>query len=182
MKRDRTLIIIGLGSLLCIMAVAFAAFSTSLNISSTAGITSTWNVAFDTSKTSGTGVVSTSGTATGGTISYGNSGQSATISSTGLVKPGDSVTYTLTIKNTGSLAAKLGTPTLTGTSCSVSGLTCTSSSGNIKFTVTAPSNTSLPATTGSTTMTVKAEFVNKTVTSSSPESASISVSVSATQA
>lgn len=182
MKRmDRSLLIVFLITVLGIMAVAFAAFSTQLTINGSANITSTWNVGFDTTKTSGTGVVSTAGTATGGTISYTDA-QHASISSTGLVKPGDSATYTLTIKNTGSIAATLGTPTISGTSCTVNGLMCTSASGNIKFTVTAPANSSLAASTGSTTMTVKAEYVNRTVTYATTETASITVSLNATQA
>ncbi len=180
-QKNKSILIGGLIAIVLIMAVGYAAFSTALTISSTANVTASWNVAFDSTKTSGTGVVSTSGSATGGTISYSNNNQTATISQTGLTKPGDSATYTLTIKNTGTIAATLGTPTVTGTSCTVSGLTCTSSSGHIKFTVTAPASSSLAASTGTTTMTVKAEYPNTTVSSSSTESASISVSLTATQ-
>ncbi|MBR2833301.1 MAG: hypothetical protein IKE75_02595 [Bacilli bacterium] len=180
-RNNKNVLIGGLLAIVLVMAVGFAAFSTQLNITSTAGITSSWNVQFDTTKTSGTGVVATTGTATGGTISYSD-GQHATISSTGLVKPGDSATYTLTIKNTGSIAATLGTPTVTGSSCTVSGLTCTTTSGNLKFTVTAPASSSLVASTGTTTMTVKAEYVNKAVSTASTETASITVTLTATQA
>ena len=180
-KTNKNLIIGMLLAIVVVMGVAYAAFSTTLTISSTANVSSSWNVAFDTTKTSGTGVVSTAGSATGGTISYSNNGQTATISATGLTKPGDSATYTLTIKNTGSIKAALGTPVLTGTSCTVSGLTCTSTSGHIKFTVTSPASSTLAASTGTTTMTVKAEFPDTAVSSSTTETASISVSLTATQ-
>ena len=179
-RKNKSTLIAGLLAAIVLMAVGYAAFSTTLTISSTANVSSSWNVAFDTTKTSGTGVVTTAGSATGGTISYSNNGQTATISETGLTKPGDSATYTLTIKNTGSIKAALGTPVLTGTSCEVSGLTCSSSSGHIKFTVSSPASSTLAAG-ASTTMTVKAEFPNTAVSSSTTETASISVSLTATQ-
>lgn len=173
-----------IGALLAIvvvMAVGYAAFASQLNINGTASVTSSWNVAFDTTKTSA--VTPTSGlsgaTAPTGTISFGNS-QTATVSAN-LNQPGDKVVFTLTIKNTGTLKAKLGAPTLTGTSCTVNGLTCTSTSGHIKFTVTNPVSTSLAAGTGTTTMTVTAEYPNTAVTNASTETASLKVSLNATQ-
>ena len=180
-SQNKNVLIGGLLAIVLVMAVGYAAFSTSLNITGSAGITSSWNVAFDTTKTSGANVVATSGTASGGTISYSD-GQHASISSTGLVKPGDSATYTLTILNTGSLPATLGALTITGTGCTVSGNECTTSSGHLKFTVSNPSTSSLAATEGSATMTVKAEYVNEAVSSASTENASIEVSFTATQA
>ncbi|MBR2832930.1 MAG: hypothetical protein IKE75_00565 [Bacilli bacterium] len=179
-SKKKNILIGGLLAIVLVMAVGYAAFATTLNISGSASISSSWNVHFDTTKTSGTGVVATTGTATGGTISYSD-GQHATISSTGLVAPGDSATYTLTILNTGSLPATLGAITLSGTSCTVSGLTCTSTSGNIKFTVTNPSPTALPATSGSATMTVKAEYVDQDVTEATSETASIQITFTASQ-
>lgn len=178
-NKSKNILIGGLLVIVLLITVAFAAFSTSLNITGNASITSSWNVGFDTTKQSGSGVIATTGTATAGSITYANA-QSASFSPS-FVKPGDSVTYTLTIKNTGTLAASLGTPTLTSSTCTVSGLTCTTSSGHIKFTVTAPASSSLAAS-GTTTMTVKAEFVNAAVSSSTTESATLTVSVVATQA
>lgn len=179
-----------IGALICIvviMAVAYAAFAQTLRISGSASINSNWNVAFDTSKTSSTsGVIAkttgfSGGTAPDATLSYGGNGQSATISAT-LRQPGDKVVFTLTIKNTGTIAAKLGTPSVSGTNCSTSGLTCTTSSGHIKFTVGNPASSSLAASTGTTTITVTAEFPNTTVSSSTTENASITVTLNATQA
>lgn len=180
-SKKKNILIGGLLAIVLVMAVGYAAFATTLNINGSASISSSWNVHFDTTKTSGSTVVSTTGTATGGTISYSD-GQHATISSTDLVKPGDSATYTLTILNEGSLNATLGALTITGTGCTVSGNTCTSTSGNIQFTVTNPTPTSLVATTGTATMTVKAEYVNREVTTATTETASIEVSFTASQA
>lgn len=180
--KNKNLVIIGLLSALLVMVVGYAAFSTQLNINGTANITSSWNVAFDTTKTNT--YVPTAGISGGetptGSISY-SGGQSATITAN-LQQPGDKVVFTLTIQNTGSLAANLGTPSLSGTSCTVSGLTCTSTSGHIKFTVTNPASTTLPASTGTTTMTVTAEYPDTTVSSSSAESAKLTITLNATQA
>lgn len=172
---------------LVVMAVAYAAFSTALTINGTATINSSWNVHFDTTKTSGTGVINpTTGaggsTAPSGTVSY-TDGQHASVSAT-LRQPGDKVVFTLTIKNEGSLKATLGAPSATaGEATNCSGLICTSSAGHIKFTVGSPLSSTLNATNGSTTMQVTAEFVDTAVTSlSSGEGASIVVSITATQA
>ena len=178
--QNKNILIGGLLAIVLVMAVGYAAFATQLNITSSAEISSSWNVHFDTTKTSGAQVVSTHGTATGGTISY-TDGQHAVISNTGLVAPGDYAIYTLTILNEGSLPATLGALTITGTNCTVSSLTCSTTSGNIKFTVTNPSPTALVATTGTATMTVKAEYVDRAVSSATTESASIEVTFTATQ-
>ncbi len=172
---------------LVVMAVAYAAFSTALTINGTATIKSSWNVAFDTTKTTGTGVITpttgkSGGTAPTGTISFAD-GQNATVSAN-LYQPGDKVVFTLTIKNTGSLDATLGAPTVTAVSgCTVSAKTCTSTNGYLKFTVSNPASTSLEKTSGTTTMTVTAEFPDVAVSSlSANQSASIRVSLTATQA
>ena len=187
--KNKSILIIGLIAVIILMVVGYAAFSTALTISSSANITSTWNVAFDKTKTSGSSVINpTTGvggtTAPTGTVSYNASGQTATVTAS-LHQPGDKVVFTLTIKNTGSLAATLGNASLSGASgCTISSLTCTSSNGNIKFTATNPASSSLAASTGSTTMTVTAEFVNKSGgnTYNATETASVSVNVTATQA
>ena len=188
-RNSKNYLIVGLFAVMIMMVVGYAALSTTLTIGSSASVSSTWNVAFDTTKTSGTSVISpTTGaggtTAPTGSVSYANSGQSATVTAN-LHQPGDSVTFTLTIKNTGTIAATLGNATLSNASgCTISTRTCTSSNGNIKFTVSNPASTSLAASTGSTTMTVKAEYVNKSGgnTYNATETASVTVNVTATQA
>ncbi len=179
--RNKNILIGGLMAIVVVMAVGYAAFATQLNVNGTANITSSWKVAFDTTKTSAytatTGL--TGATAPTGTITFGND-QTATLVAN-LNQPGDKIVFTLTVKNTGTLKAKLGAPTLTGTSCTVNGLTCTSTSGHIKFTVTNPSPTSLAAKTGTSTITVTAEYPNTTISSASTESASLKVSLNASQ-
>ena len=190
-RKNKSTLIAGLLAAIVLMAVGYAAFSTTLTIGSSASVSSTWNVAFDTTKTSGTSVITpTTGaggsTAPTGTVSYGNNGQSATVTAA-LHQPGDKVVFTLTIKNTGTINATLGSASLTNaTGCTVnnSTRTCESTNGNIKFTAANPASTSLAASTGKTTMTVTAEFVNKSGgnTYNASESASVTVNVTATQA
>ena len=187
--RNKSALIGGLLAIIVLMAVGYAAFSSALTIGSSANVSSTWNVAFDTTMTSGTSVIApTTGaggtTAPSGTVSYGNNGQSATVTAS-LHQPGDKVVFTLTIKNTGTINATLGSASLSNASgCKISSLTCTSTNGNIMFTATNPKSTSLAASTGTTTMTVTAEFVNKSGgnTYSASETASVTVNVTATQA
>ena len=94
-------IIIGvLLAAVAIMAVGYAALAQTLKINGTASITSTWNVAI-------TGI--TEGTPTGSAtnaedVSY--DGTSATFN-VNLVKPGDKMVYEITVKNSGTLNAKL---------------------------------------------------------------------------
>ena len=186
MKRNKNMLIFSLLGVLVIMSIAYAAFSTALSISSSATINTSWNVGFDTTKTSGTGVIAvTTGksgaTAPTGSISFTDA-QHATITTT-LNQPGDKVVYTFTIKNTGSLNATLTGASLSGASgCSINGKVCTSSNGYLKITATNPASTSLVASTGSTTMTVTVEFTGTVSNLSSGQTASVTVGITATQA
>jgi len=93
--KDKGILTIMLCTVVVIMAVAYAAFSTTLTINGTASISSTWEVGFEqeSSSCSDGSVVSVTGTL-------------ATLA-VELESPGDSVTCTLTVKNTGTLDAKL---------------------------------------------------------------------------
>lgn len=93
--KEKGLLISMLCVVVIVMAVAFAAFSTNLQINGTASIASTWNVAFDGNNSS---------CSDGSAIIV--SGTTATLS-VGLESPGDAVTCTLTVKNSGTLDAKL---------------------------------------------------------------------------
>lgn len=107
------------------IVVAYATLSTTLNISfsSVSQEALSWNVGFQ----------GTSATATAyGTSSTGRECGNATITSnsvsvgsTKLSKPGDKCTYTLTIKNSGGIAAKLSSITPTASSST----TCSTLSG-----------------------------------------------------
>jgi len=83
---------------LCITTVGFAAFSTTLTITGTADIASTWKVVFTNieqiSKTSGVAIKSTP-TASGTTATF----------NVGFTSPGDKIVYRVTIANQGTLNA-----------------------------------------------------------------------------
>ena len=98
--KAKNIIIGALLAAVAIMAVGYAALAQTLKINGTASITSTWNVAI-------TGI--TEGTPTGSAtnaedVSY--DGTSATFN-VNLVKPGDKMVYEITVKNSGTLNAKL---------------------------------------------------------------------------
>ena len=99
-NKGRNVVIGALLAAVAIMAVGYAALAQTLKINGTASITSTWNVAI-------TGI--TEGTPTGSAtnaedVSY--DGTSATFN-VNLVKPGDKMVYEITVKNSGTLNAKL---------------------------------------------------------------------------
>ena len=181
-----------IGALLAVvfvMAVGYAAFAQTLTINGTATIDSTWDVHFDDSKTEGAGVINAeAGLAgatapDGGEIGYQN-GNQATLSAT-LHQPGDKVTYTLTILNTGSIDAKLHLPVLTVDGATAGTGTLTQSKGNIQFTVQGlAEGTSLPKNTGSTTVQVIAEYIDTAgnTTSGTQQSATATITIDAYQA
>ena len=182
-----------IGALLAVvfvMAVGYAAFAQTLTINGTATIDSTWDVHFDDSKTEGAGVINAeAGLAgatapDGGRISYTDTNHKANLSAT-LHQPGDKVTYTLTILNTGSIDAALHEPVLT-VEGATAGTGLTQSKGNIQFTVQGlAEGTSLPKTSGSTTVKVIAEYIDSAggnTTSGTKQTATATITIDAYQA
>ena len=98
LMRIKSRIMIMLCIALCIMTVGFAAFSTTLTITGTADIASTWKVVFSkieqVSKTSGVSIKETP-TANGTTATF----------NVGFTSPGDKIVYRITIANQGTLDA-----------------------------------------------------------------------------
>jgi len=101
--KHKNLLIGGLLAIVLIMAVGYAAFATQLNINGTANITSTWDVHIKSIE-----VASQQGTASSVKQVVEEGNLTATFE-TQLVSPGDSITYNVTVENTGSLDAKLST-------------------------------------------------------------------------
>ena len=182
-----------IGALLAVvfvMAVGYAAFAQTLTINGTATIDSTWDVHFDGSKTEGAGIVDAEAglegatAPDGGTISYSDSYHKADLSAT-LHQPGDRVTYTLTILNTGSIDAALHKPVLTVDGATAGTGTLTQSKGNIQFTVQGlAEGTSLPNTDGSTTVQVIAQYIDSpggNTTSGTEQTATATITIDAYQ-
>ena len=99
--KHKNLLIGGLLAIVLVMAVGYAAFATQLQINGTANITSSWDVHIE-SITAGTPI----GTAANKSATVGEDQLSATFE-TDLLAPGDSLTYTVEVENSGSLPAKL---------------------------------------------------------------------------
>lgn len=91
------LVVVGLAS------VAYAAFAQTLNIGGTGTASGNWNVAI-------TGITRTSGSGATDTVEPTYTGTSATFN-TALEYPGATATYDVTVKNNGSINAKLSSIT-----------------------------------------------------------------------
>ena len=155
MKDSKNLVIGMLCAVLCIMAVAYAAFTTTLNINGSANISSNWSVIIPASdgiscitQAAAGGSeegLSASGTADGGT--------SATFTMS-FVQPGDSATCTVKIKNAGTLNAKVSDVQITGNDAT----------GAIRFSVQGIDNTKKLAAAGEMTFTVTGTYDASTST------------------
>ena len=184
-SKHKNILIGTLLAVVFVMAVGYAAFAQQLTINGSAEITSTWDVKYDSTKTEATpGVVDAvagfaGGTTPKGTVSYDNDDHNANISAT-LYQPGDTVTFTLSIKNNGTIPATVGTPTVEMTGDEdVQPLVARK--GNIQFTVT-PAATTTMNQNDTVTMKVKAEFISSATSVGTATSASITVNMNASQA
>ena len=175
-----------IGALLAVvfvMAVGYAAFAQQLTINGTATITSTWDVHFDQSKTTGAGVVDGvagigGGQTPSGSISYSD-GHNASLTAN-LYQPGDTVTFTLTIENGGNIRATLQDPVVSMADDDDSSA-LVARKGNIQFTVTKAT----PDTIGqreTAEMTVKAEFLSTAETVGTNNTATVDITLDAVQA
>ena len=120
------------------VGIAYALLSTTLNvtISSVTQSAMTWDIKFVGTPTVSSGGTSATGRTCGAaTIDTGSLG--VTVASTTLSKPADKCIYTLQIKNSGTVAAKLGSIGFTGpteaTSCTSDG--AQKQCGNITYTL-----------------------------------------------
>lgn len=98
--RRKNILIVGLLILLALMGIGYTAFSSSLKISGTSSVSTSWNISItDISISNKIGSASVNGTPTydGLTASF----------NTNLVLPGDSITYDIKVENKGNLNAKL---------------------------------------------------------------------------
>lgn len=96
----KNIIISFLVAIVCIMAISYAAFSQTLNISGTASISSTWNIKIVNVTTKN--ILGNATKAFEPVVS-----DTAVTFKTNLVKPGDSMTYEVTVANLGDIDAKV---------------------------------------------------------------------------
>ena len=104
--KKKNIIITFLVGIVCIMAIAYAAFSTQLNITGSASITSKWDI-----KITNVTTKNVIGQATKGFEPVVS--DTAVTFKTNLVSPGDSMTYSVTIANEGTVDAKVGSIEMT---------------------------------------------------------------------
>lgn len=97
MRNKKNVVIIVMCIAVLIMAIGYAAFQTKLIINSSGSITTTWNIYFSNISSAATGsatnMITPSVTNTTATFQVG------------LSKPGDKMTYSITLKNGGDIAA-----------------------------------------------------------------------------
>ncbi len=96
----KNIIISFLIAIVCIMAISYAAFSQTLNINGTASISSTWDIKIINVTTKN--IIGNATKAFEPVVS-----DTAATFKTNLVKPGDSMTYEVTIANNGNIDAKV---------------------------------------------------------------------------
>ncbi len=181
-SKNKNILIGGLLAIVLVMAVGYAAFATQLNINGSAEITSSWDVHMtDTGKS--VTPASTMGTSPSGNVTIEDGGLTANFTAT-LLSPGDSVTFTIPIENTGTLDATLKSITLASTSESAvvdnDGLTVTSADGNVKYTVTSPGTGVLAKNDGTANLVIKAEFVDKVGGQTNANAATLQMSATLT--
>lgn len=155
MKNKYVMTLIGAFGLLLAVSIAYAALSTTLTITANKVTQQalTWNVALVT----GTLTATEEGTASGrvcGTATVTTT--NITVANTTLSKPGDGCVYTFQVRNSGDIAAKLGT--ITPTKPTGTGVTCATASGgnmvcgNITYKITTNSTGTTVATSSNTTV------------------------------
>ena len=177
MKKKYQLALIVAIVMLLAITTAYAALSTTLNIQTNSVVQEalTWNVGFTgTSATATSTGTSTTGRSCGtATITA----TSVTVAETTLSKPDDKCVYTLTVKNSGTIPAKLST--ITPTKPTGTSVTCGTASGptmvcgNITYKLTSNSagttalatNTTLAAN-GTQTVYLVVSYTGTTVNSS----------------
>lgn len=147
MKDKKNILIGALIFAIVIMSVGYAAFATTLNINGNATIAGKWDVQI-------TGITPViSGTASDATASF--TATTATFDAK-LMKPGDSITYTVDIENKGTIDAKLNSIVLTPESQKKDG--GTGSDAILYDIVSKPADSSVLAAGASTTVVVKVTY------------------------
>ena len=120
-RKQKNLMIGGLLGIVLILGVAYAAFQTQLNINGTSTIDSKWDIkmlSITPDKTAtNSGTAQNPNYTTAGDINHSITNNDLTANfQTALVSPGDSVVYTVVVKNNGTLNAALKTITKTDSS------------------------------------------------------------------
>ena len=188
MKDSKNMVIGMLCAVVCVMAVAYAAFSTTLNVTTTATVASNWCVKVQSAEceaTPVTGGAADSATATANTTANAL-GATFTMKFT---QPGDTATCTVKYENCGSLNAAITHKAYSVNGESASELTAnlgvatyTTAADGIEFTISGLEAGTLSAKTGesaagTTTITIVGKYLNVEAGQGSPATKSASVRV-----
>lgn len=163
MRGSKNILIGALVVTLLAMAVGYAALAQNLNVNGTSDISSTWNIAF-------TNI--TAGTAVGGATNNSTptiTGTTATFD-VSLVSPGDSMTYDITVTNSGTIDAVLDSINVTK-----------SGSDAILYTVTGVEEGTVLKAGETNTVTVKVEYDSSVTTQPTVTSKTLSVTLNYVQ-
>ncbi len=155
-SKTKNTLIGGLLAIVFVMAIGYAAFAQQLTINGNAEITSKWDVHIKSITPAATG------TAKSNSATVGTDKLSATFSTT-LTSPGDTVTYTVVVENSGTLAAKVASGGVTFSQGNTDAITYSTSG------ITA-GTTTVAANGGTVSFTVKVAY-NSNVTSQPASSA-----------
>lgn len=156
MEKDKRNIVVGmLLAAICIMSVGYAALAQQLTINGTAQITSKWEVQITDIQAQGT--PSTGVTETTGFPKYTATTAEFDVS---LTSPGDTITYAVTVTNSGTLKAKLDSMTITATDANNATTTLSGTDEAIQYTVTGVTEgvTTLAANNGTNTVLVTVTY------------------------
>lgn len=127
-KNIRVIMMVAVVALVCIMGIGFAAFSTTLSINGAGTVkASSWNVVFD--NLSAVSKVGTAVEVTAPTISDNNThiGDYDVTFTT----PGDSISYSFDVKNTGTFDAEISSIVISTPACTGNGDTATVDANNV---------------------------------------------------
>lgn len=194
MKDSKNMVIGMLCAVVCVMAVAYAAFSTTLNVTTTATVASNWCVKVKSASCTPSPV---QGGATGVTANATTNSDSLGATFTmNFVQPGDSATCTVVYENCGSLTAAISHQAYSVIEESANPLTANgegvatyqTADDGIEFTISGLNAGTLSAKTdqadgGTTTITIVGKYLDVTTGqgNATTKTASIRVSSSASQ-
>lgn len=114
-NKHKNALIGGLLAIVFIMAVGFAGFTQRLTINDSTTVSSDWNIGFESVTPSAVCPSEGNATTACGAVSTFTAGDKTLTFNTKLASPSDTVTYTVTVKNYGTVDAKIAADGITMT-------------------------------------------------------------------
>lgn len=168
----KNVIMVALCVMIAVMAIAYAAFTTTFNVNGTINASGTFAVTFQTGG-SCTATTKVGADTPSGTVTATAGATTATITAN-LYTPGDVVTCTIPVKNTGNLRAKYVSSTVSNS--------LTASSTPIAVTVASSTGTNAIAANGASNITVTVKYNYTGTTQPTTTSKTFTITSNYTQA